>query len=278
MVVSDRAYIAIDLKSFYASVECVERQLNPLTTNLVVADKSRTEKTICLAVSPSLKAHGIPGRARLFEVVERTRQVNAQRRQTAPGHAFRSKSVNALELKADSALELDYIVAVPRMQLYEDYSTRIYSIYLKYFAPESIHVYSIDEVMIDATGYLSTYRMTARELTRKIILDILKTTGITATAGIGTNLYLCKVAMDVVAKHVEADASGVPSSDICGCRDTRASKPRDDGFLPPIFTERPGWQCRRFHQFGMRQRTPQASISPICRKNSYASSAVRRRG
>ncbi len=202
-------YIAIDLKSFYASVECVERGLDPMTTNLVVADLSRTEKTICLAVSPSLKAYGISGRARLFEVVQRVREVNARRQSQAPDHEFAGSSYDDTELKASPEKALDYIVALPRMAHYIDYSSRIYEVYLKYVAPEDCHVYSIDEVMIDASHYLDTYRMTARELAGKIIQDVLDRTGITATAGIGTNLYLCKVAMDIVAKHVEPDANGV---------------------------------------------------------------------
>ena len=204
-----RIYIAIDLKSFYASVECVERQLNPLTTNLVVADAGRTEKTICLAVSPSLKAYGIPGRARLFEVVERVREVNIERRRKAPGREFRGSSYHAPELAGHPELEVAYIIAPPRMAFYLEYSTRIYSIYLKYIAPEDMHVYSIDEVFLDVTDYLQTYQMDARELAAKMIGDILAETGITATAGIGTNLYLCKVAMDIVAKHVAADENGV---------------------------------------------------------------------
>jgi len=205
----NRAYIAIDLKSFYASVECVERGLDPLTTNLVVADSSRTEKTICLAVSPSLKAYGIPGRARLFEVVQKVREVNAARLRKAPGRAFSGKSFNDTELKSSPALSLDYIVAPPRMADYIAYSTRIYNVYLRYIAPEDIHVYSIDEVFIDATGYLNLYHLTARELATEMILDVLKTTGITATAGIGTNLYLSKIAMDIQAKHIPADQNGI---------------------------------------------------------------------
>lgn len=205
----ERAYIAIDLKSFYASVECVDRGLDPLLTNLVVADKSRTEKTICLAVSPSLKAYQIPGRARLFEVVQRVREVNAERRQKAKGHAFAGKSCLAQELNENSSLELDYIVAPPRMARYMEYSTRIYQIYLKFIAPEDIHVYSIDEVFLDVTEYLNHYKMTPRELAKTMIREIFRETGITATAGIGTNLYLCKVAMDIVAKHVPADEDGV---------------------------------------------------------------------
>lgn len=208
----NRTYVAIDLKSFYASVECNERELNPLTTNLVVADASRTEKTICLAVSPSLKAYGISGRARLFEVVERVREVNAQRLQKLRRLGkweFSGSSTNDVELRQNPELALDYIVAVPRMGFYVQYSTRIYDIYLNYIAPEDIHVYSIDEVMMDVTDYLKTYGLSARELAKKMIRDVLAETGITATAGIGTNLYLCKVAMDIVAKHVEADLGGV---------------------------------------------------------------------
>ncbi len=202
-------YIAIDLKSFYASVECIERELNPLTTNLVVADASRTEKTICLAVSPSLKAWGIPGRPRLFEVVQKVREVNALRRNKAPNHEFTGASCDATELAANPALELDYIAAPPRMAHYMECSTKIYNIYLKYVAPEDIHVYSIDEVFIDATPYLRISGLTAREFARRMILDVLKTTGITAAAGIGTNLYLCKIAMDIMAKRAEADEFGV---------------------------------------------------------------------
>ena len=202
-------FIAIDLKSFYASVECRERGRDPLTTNLVVADKSRTEKTICLAVSPSLKSFGISGRARLFEVVQKVREVNARRRYYAPGHQFAGKSDDITKLNANPSLELDYIVAPPQMALYMDYSARIYNVYLKYIASEDIHTYSIDEVFIDATHYLSTYHMTAHELAMTMIRDVLKETGITATAGIGTNLYLCKIAMDIVAKHIDADENGV---------------------------------------------------------------------
>lgn len=204
-----RTYIAIDLKSFYASVECMERGLDPMTTNLVVADKSRTEKTICLAVSPSLKAYGIPGRPRLFEVAQKIGEVNAQRRQKAPGHKLAGASCQAPELEKDPSLALDYIVAPPQMARYMQISGRIYEVYLKYIAPEDIHVYSIDEVFIDATSYLGTYRMTPRELAVKMIRDVLDTVGITATAGIGPNLYLCKVAMDIEAKHIPADENGV---------------------------------------------------------------------
>lgn len=202
-------YIAIDLKSFYASVECVERNLDPMTTNLVVADASRTEKTICLAVSPSLKSYGIPGRARLFEVVQRAKEVNAERARKAPGHVLTGASYNDVELKSFPELSLDYITATPRMAYYMEYSSRIYNIYLKYIAPEDIHVYSIDEVFMDVTDYLKTYKLSARELAMKMIQDILQTTGITATAGIGTNLYLCKIAMDIVAKHIVPDKNGV---------------------------------------------------------------------
>lgn len=205
----ERTYVCCDLKSFYASVECVERGLDPMTTNLVVADKRRTDKTICLAVSPSLKAYGIAGRARLFEVVQKVAEVNARRKWSAPGHQFTGSSWHDPEVQKNPALALDYIVAPPRMAHYIDWSTKIYSVYLKYVAPEDIYPYSIDEVFMDLTNYLDTYKMTARELTRTIILDILKTTGITAAAGMGTNLYLAKVAMDIVAKHVHPDKDGV---------------------------------------------------------------------
>ena len=204
-----KKYLCIDLKSFFASVECVERGLNPLTTNLVVADKERTEKTICLAVTPSLKTYGIPGRARLFEVVQKVREVNNQRRLNAPNRTFTDKSFNAEELNGNPGLELDYIVAPPRMAYYMEYSTRIYNVYLKYIAPEDIHVYSIDEVFIDITHYLATYKLSAHDFARKLIQDVLNTTGITATAGIGTNMYLAKIAMDIEAKHIPADKDGV---------------------------------------------------------------------
>lgn len=206
---SEKTYIAIDLKSFFASVECVERGLDPLTTNLVVADASRTEKTICLAVSPSLKSIGIPGRPRLFEVVQKVKEANIERQRRSPGQKLTGSSFNAVELATSPQLEIAYIAAVPRMSYYMNYSTRIYDIYLKYVAPEDMHVYSIDEVFIDATTYLNTYRMTAKELTMKMILDVFHETGITATAGIGTNMYLCKVAMDIVAKKIPADKNGV---------------------------------------------------------------------
>lgn len=205
----ERTYVCCDLKSFYASVECVERGLDPMITNLVVADQRRTDKTICLAVSPSLKAYGIPGRARLFEVVQKVTEVNARRKWNAPGHQLTGSSWHDPEVQKNPALALDYIVVPPRMAHYIDWSTKIYSVYLKYIAPEDIYPYSIDEVFMDLTNYLDTYKMTARELTRTIILDILKTTGITAAAGMGTNLYLAKVAMDIVAKHVHPDKDGV---------------------------------------------------------------------
>lgn len=204
-----RTYVAIDLKSFYASVECQERGLDPLDTNLVVADESRTDKTICLAVSPSLKSYGIPGRPRLFEVVQQVKEANMGRRYNAPGHRLIGQSCFLSELNASPELAIDYIIAPPRMAYYMQYSTRIYDIYLKYIAPEDIIVYSIDEVFMDVTEYLRTYQLSARELAVKIILDVLNTTGITATAGIGTNLFLCKVAMDIEAKHIPADKNGV---------------------------------------------------------------------
>ncbi len=205
----EKSYIAIDLKSFYASVECRERDMDPMDTNLVVADESRTEKTICLAVSPSLKSFGIPGRPRLFEVVQRVREVNREREYRVKGRKLRGESVRGSELAGHPELAVAYLVARPRMALYMKYSTQIYEIYLKYIAPEDIHVYSIDEVLIDVTPYLNTYRMTPRELARKMIADVWQNTGITATAGIGTNLYLAKIAMDIVAKHMPADKDGV---------------------------------------------------------------------
>ena len=216
----EHLYVAIDLKSFYASVECVERHLDPLSTNLVVADPTRTEKTICLAVSPSLKAYGIPGRPRLFEVIQKVRDINRDRhryavrnkyiRKNEDGeYCFSSSSFDSEALNCDPSLELSYITAPPRMKLYEIYSTKVNSIYLKYIAPEDIHVYSIDEVFIDVAKYLNTYHMTAHELTMTMIREVLYTTGITATAGIGTNLYLAKVAMDIVAKHIPPDKDGV---------------------------------------------------------------------
>ncbi len=208
-VIEQKSYIAIDLKSFYASVECIERGLDPMRTNLVVADPSRTEKTICLAVSPSLKAYGISGRPRLFEVARRMRQINDQRRKQLRGEDFQGSSFLDTELNAHDDLAADYIVAPPQMSHYMKVSADIYHIYLKYVAPEDIHVYSIDEVFIDAASYLKTYGLSARELAKRMILDVLNTTGIPAAAGIGTNLYLCKVAMDIEAKHIPADEDGV---------------------------------------------------------------------
>ena len=205
----ERTYAAIDLKSFYASVECRERGLDPLDTNLVVADESRTDKTICLAVTPSLKTYGISGRARLFEVVQQVKEANRGRLHDAPGHRFSGKSCFISELNSSPSLEIDYLIAPPRMAYYMEYSTRIYSIYLKYIAPEDIIVYSIDEVFMDITNYLATYKLSAKELVIRIIDDVLQTTGITATAGIGSNLFLAKVAMDIVAKHIPPDKNGV---------------------------------------------------------------------
>lgn len=244
-----RTYIAIDLKSFFASVECVERGLDPLSTHLVVADASRTEKTICLAVSPSLKEYGIGGRARLFEVVQRVREVNRQRGAKLQGKlSFTGKSFFAKELAEHPDWALDYVVATPRMSHYIDYSVRIYGIYLQYIAPEDIHVYSIDEVFIDATPYLATYHITAHQLARKMISDVLAQTGITATAGIGTNLYLAKVAMDIVAKHLPADADGV-----------RIAELDEDSYRKTLWTYRPltkFWRvgqgiAHRLEQYGM---------------------------
>lgn len=202
-------YCCIDLKSFYASVECVERNLNPLQTNLVVADKSRTEKTICLAVSPSLKAYGISGRSRLFEVVQKVKEINYNRKFKAINHKFEGKSFDDMDLKKNPNLELDYIAAPPRMGLYMKYSTKIYDIYLKYVAPEDIYAYSIDEVFCDITNYLKTLKMTPKQLVTTMIQDVYKQTGITATGGIGTNMYLAKIAMDIEAKHVKPNENGV---------------------------------------------------------------------
>ena len=209
MTSQELTYISIDLKSFYASAECRERGLDPMTTNLVVADSSRTEKTICLAVTPALKKYGIPGRPRLFHVVQMVKEANAIRRRRAPGGVFTGESYDARELEENPSLAISYLVAPPRMGLYMRYSTQIYNIYLRYIAPEDIHVYSIDEVMISAASYLGTYQMTAKELAIKMILEIEKETGITAAAGIGSNLYLSKIAMDIGAKHAEPDEHGV---------------------------------------------------------------------
>lgn len=204
-----KTYISIDLKSFYASVECMERGLDPLNTNLVVADASRTQKTICLAVSPSLKAYGIPGRARLFEVEQKVKEANARRQTRAPKNILDGKSVFASELDENPNLAIDYIAAKPRMALYMSKSTQIYDVYLRYIAPEDIYAYSVDEVFIDASGYLKTYGLNAHDFARLLVREVFKETGITATAGIGPNLYLCKIAMDIGAKHTEADADGV---------------------------------------------------------------------
>ena len=225
---SEKTYIAIDLKSFYASVECVARGLNPLDANLVVADASRTEKTICLAVTPSLKACGIPGRARLFEVVRKVNEINARRLVKAPGRSFRGSSCSDSELKADPSLKLDYITAVPRMSEYMKVSTAVYKIYTRYIAPQDIHVYSIDEVFIDATTYLETYGMTAKELAMKLIKTVLRETGVTATAGIGTNLYLSKIAMDIEAKHIPPDENGV-----------RIAELDEESYREKLWTHRP---------------------------------------
>ncbi len=204
-----RQYVAIDLKSFYASAECARRNIDALDANLVVADESRTDKTICLAVSPSLKAYGIKGRCRLFEVKAAVKAINEKRLQAAPGGKFSGKSVYESELKANPALKLDFLVAKPNMAYYIEVSSKIYQIYLKYVAPEDIHVYSIDEVFMDVTHYLGLFRMTAHDLAMTMIKEVLQQTSITATAGIGPNLYLCKVAMDIVAKKIPADADGV---------------------------------------------------------------------
>ena len=204
----NKIYIAIDLKSFYASVECKERGLNPLTTNLVVADSTRTEKTVCLAVSPSLKQYGISGRARLYEVIQKVKEINAERKFKAPNHTFTCSSYDDIALKKNKDLELTYIIAPPRMAYYMEYSTKIVQIYLKWFSIEDLFIYSIDEVFIDITNYLKIYKMSPRELATKVIQNVLEETGITATCGIGTNLYLAKIAMDIVAKHTKADKNG----------------------------------------------------------------------
>jgi len=209
-----RSYVAIDLKSFYASVECMEMGLDPLDTCLVVADESRTEKTIGLAVSPALKKFGVPGRPRLFEVVQKVREANRERIKSAPGGAFMGKSVSSRMLSNDPALQIDFLIAKPRMALYMKYSTRIFSIYSRFVSPEDIHVYSIDEVFIDVTDYLKTYKLTAKELSEKMVNEVLKETGVTATVGIGSNLYLAKVAMDIVAKHIPANESGAKIAEL----------------------------------------------------------------
>lgn len=224
----EKTYIAIDLKSFYASVECMERGLDPMTTNLVVADASRTQKTICLAVSPSLKAYGISGRSRLFEVVQKVKQVNEARRRQLPSHRFLGASWDAKELNAHPEFSVDFLTAPPQMAHYMKCSGKIYEIYLKYIAPEDIHVYSIDEVFMDVTNYLHTYQVTAEELARTMILDVLQTTGITAAAGIGTNLFLCKAAMDIEAKHIPPDVNGV-----------RIAKLDEQSFRRSLWSHRP---------------------------------------
>lgn len=243
---NSRAYISIDLKSFYASVECKDRGLDPLMTNLVVADASRSEKTICLAVSPPLKAYGVPGRPRLFEVVQKVREINAARLRKAPDHVFSGKSWDYTELEASPRLALDYLVATPRMARYVEYSTRVYHVYLKYIAPEDIHVYSIDEVMIDATNYLNIYHMTARELASQMILDVFNTVGITATAGIGSNLYLSKVAMDILAKHIPPDKNGI-----------RVAELDEEGYRRELWSHRPltdFWRVGRGYAQKLEQR------------------------
>ncbi len=245
---ANRTYIAIDLKSFYASVECVERGLDPLSTHLVVADESRTEKTICLAVTPSLKAYGVPGRARLFEAIQKVEEVNRQRRYRAPGRAFSGSSCDANELKKHPEWAVDFIKAPPRMGLYIEYSTRIYDIYLRHVAPEDIHVYSIDEVFMDVTGYLKAARMTARQFASSIIQEVLNETGITAAAGVGSNLYLCKVAMDIVAKHVQPDEHGV-----------RVAELNEMSYRELLWSHRPitdfwrvgGGYARKLEQYGL---------------------------
>lgn len=254
----DRTYIAIDLKSYYASAECADRNLNPLTTNLVVADLSRTEKTICLAVSPSLKAYGIPGRARLFEVVEKVKEVNARRLTKAAAEhkalyrdgkaVFSGSSFDAAALAEDPTLEVSYLVAPPRMARYEELSAAIYGIYLKYIAPEDILVYSIDEVFMDVTGYLKLYHMTAHELAMTMVREVLYTTGITATAGIGSNLYLAKVAMDIVAKHTAPDRDGVRIAELDEMSYRRQLWTHTP--LTDFWRVGPGYQ-KKLHQIGL---------------------------
>lgn len=268
-----RIYAAIDLKSFYASVECVERGLDPLTTNLVVADASRTDKTICLAVSPSLKTYGIGGRARLFEVVQRVRQINNERRRYAPGHKLGDPEADNQKVQSDPTVALGYITAPPQMAHYMDVSSHIYSIYLRYVSPDDIHVYSIDEVFIDLTNYLKIRKCSAREMTVQMIRDVLSETGITATAGIGTNLYLAKVAMDIVAKHTEADKDGVriaeldemsyrrqlwehrPLTDFWRIGHGIASKLESFGMRTmgdiALYSTNPQWEDHLYHLFGV---------------------------
>ncbi len=262
----EHVYIAIDLKSFYASVECVERRLDPLTTNLVVADNTRTDKTICLAVSPGLKSYGISGRPRLFEVIEAVRLLNAKRRSLAPCCRFTGKSCLVPELAADPALELDYITAVPRMLLYMQYSNRIYGIYLRYIAPEDIHVYSCDEVFIDATKYLTLYHKSAHDLAITMIRDVLAETGITATAGIGTNLFLSKVAMDIVAKHMPADKDGVRIADL----DEHSFREKLWDHTPITdFWRVGGGTARRLYNLGLITMGDVARYSELCENQLY---------
>ena len=260
-----KTYLCIDLKSFYASVECMQRGLDPLHTNLVVADKSRTEKTICLAVSPSLKQYHIPGRARLFEVVQKVKEANAIRRLSAPGNKFTGASADDRELQADPALEITYITAPPQMSKYMEISTQIYQVYLKYIAPDDIHVYSIDEVFMDVTDYLAYYCLSPKGLARKIISDVRETTGITATAGIGTNLYLAKAAMDILAKHIPPDENGVRIAEL----DERsyrqqlwAHKPLTD-----FWRVGPGYE-KKLNQYGIYTMGDIARCS-IARENEY---------
>ena len=204
-----KTYICIDLKSFYASVECVDRGLDPLNTNLVVGDESRSEKTICLAVTPALKSFGIGGRARLFEVIQRVNEINNERKKKIGYKDFIGESCYLDELNKNPYLKLSFLIATPRMAKYIDISTKIYSVYLKYVAASDIHVYSIDEVFMDVTNYLPSAKITAHEFVKRIIKDVMKETNVTATAGIGSNMYLAKVAMDIVAKHVDGDKDGV---------------------------------------------------------------------
>ena len=258
-------YIAIDLKSFYASVECVERGLDPLITNLVVADSSRTDKTICLAISPGLKSYGISGRPRLFEVIQAVRLINAERRSRAPYRRFTGKSYFVPELRSDPALELDYITAVPRMLLYMQYSTRVYGIYLRYIAPEDIHVYSCDEVFIDASQYLKLYGKSAHDLAITMIRDVLSETGITATAGIGTNLFLSKVAMDIVAKHMPADKDGVRIADL----DEHSFREQLWGHTPITdFWRVGGGTARRLYKLGL------ITMGDVARYSEYGESGL----
>ena len=262
---ADKTYICIDLKSFYASVECMQRGLDPLHTNLIVADESRTEKTICLAVSPSLKQYHIPGRARLFEVVQKVKEANAIRCLSAPGNKFTGASTDDRKLQADPALEITYITAPPQMAKYMEISTQIYQVYLKYIAPEDIHVYSIDEVFIDVTDYLAYYSLSPKELARKIISDVRETTGITATAGIGTNLYLAKVAMDILAKHIPPDENGVRIAEL----DERAYRQELWGHRPLTDFWRVGRGYeRKLNQYGIYTMGDIARCS-IGRENEY---------